>query len=171
MVLADIIILVVLLGFAAYGWKSGLISVVGRIAGVFVGAFMAGQYYSELSGYFTKISFNSETLQNAIAFIVIFGVISQLAGVVFYALDKLFNVVAIIPGLKSINRLAGAVLGAVEGALILAVFFYIAYLFPFSTSLEQFIVDSQWAHFFLELSQIIAPFVPDSLQAAKDFIF
>jgi membrane protein required for colicin V production len=171
MVIADLIIILVLAGFAIYGWKSGLISAVGRIAGIFVGAFIAGQYYTEVASYFAKISFGSEMLQNAIAFIVLFGITSQLIGLIFYSADKVFNVVAIIPGLKSINRIGGAILGILEGALVISVVLYIAYLFPFSALLDGFIIDSAWAHFFIGLSNIIGPFIPDSLEAVRTFIF
>lgn len=169
--IADIILVVVLLAFAAYGWKSGLISVIGRVLGIFIGAWVAGHYYMEMASYFAKISFGSELLQNAIAFIVIFGIVSQLAGLVFYALDKVFNAVAIIPGLKAINRLAGALLGVLEGALVIAVVLYVIYLFPFSGFMDEFIQESRWAHVFINLSHIIAPFIPDSLEKVRGLIF
>lgn len=171
MVIADFIIILFLVAFLVYGWKSGLISVVGRIAGIFLGAFIAGQYYTDMAAYFDKISFGSATLQNAIGFIVLFGITSQLIGLIFYSLDKVFNAVAIIPGLKAINRLGGAILGAVEGVLVISVVLYIAYLFPFSAMLDNFITGSAWAHFFIGLSNIIAPFIPDSLEAVRGFIF
>jgi len=171
MVIADFIIILFLAAFLVYGWKSGLISVIGRIAGIFIGAFIAGQYYTEVAAYFAKISFGSDMLQNAIGFIVLFGISSQLVGLIFYSLDKVFNAVAIIPGLKSINRLGGAVLGVVEGVLVISVVLYIAYLFPFSSVLDEFIHGSEWAHFFIGLSNIIGPFIPDSLEAVKGFIF
>jgi len=171
MVIADFIIIILLAGFLAYGWKSGLISVVGRIAGIFVGVFIAGQYYTNVADYFARISFGSEMLQNAIGFIVLFGIVSQLVGLVFYALDKVFNVVAIIPGLKSINRIAGAALGLIEGVLVMSVVLYIFYLFPFSSVLDGFIVNSSLAHFFINLSNFIGPFIPDSLEAVREIIF
>ncbi len=171
MVIADLIIILFLAAFFVYGWKSGLISVVGRIAGIFIGAFIAGQYYTDMASYFAQISFGSEMLQNAIGFIVLFGISSQLIGLIFYSLDKVFNAVAIIPGLKSINRLGGGILGLVEGVLVISVVLYIAYLFPFSEMLDEFIVGSTVAHFFIGVSNIIAPFIPDSLEAVRGFIF
>ena len=171
MVIADFVIILFLAAFFAYGWKSGLISVVGRIAGVFIGVFVAGQYYTQIADYFARISFGSEMLQNAIGFIVLFGLVSQLVGLVFYSLDKVFHVVAIIPGLKSINRIAGAALGLVEGVLVISVVLYIVYLFPFSNVLEEFIVGSSLAHFFINLSNVIGPFIPDSLEAVREIIF
>ncbi|MCR4280232.1 MAG: CvpA family protein [Candidatus Komeilibacteria bacterium] len=170
MLIIDIIILIILAGFVVYGWKSGLISVIGRIAGIFVGVFVAGQYYRELADYFTQISFGSETLQNVIAFIVIFGIVSQVVGLIFYSIDKIFHAVAIIPGLKALNRLLGAIFGLIEGALVVATIVYVIYLFNVP-DLQVWLAESSVAAFFLAVATVIEPFIPSSLRALEQFIF
>lgn len=171
MPIVDMIILLIIASFIYFGFKSGLISVLGRIVGVFIGAFIAGQYYLEIAPWFAQISFGSEKLQQVIAFIVIFALSSQLIGLIFYMVDKIYDAIAIIPGLKAINHLAGAILGFFEGVLVISVVLYIFYLLPFSDALDQYIVDSQLVHYFMAISQVIGPFIPDSLQALRQFIF
>jgi uncharacterized membrane protein required for colicin V production len=171
MVAIDIVLLIILAGFIILGFKSGLIFVIGRIIGLFIGAFIAGHYYLEFSYYFENISFGSGSLQNFIAFMVLFGVTAQLIGLIFYLVNKVFDAVAIIPGLKAINRLAGGIFGFFEGVLIISTVLYVIYLFPFSSILDNFLIGSKFAYIFLTISQIMGPFIPDSLEAVRGFVF
>ena len=86
-------------------------------------------------------------------------------------IDKIYDAIAIIPGLKAINHLAGAVLGFFEGVLVISVVMYIFYLLPFSEALDTYILESQFIHYFIAISQVISPFIPDSLPALRQFIF
>ncbi|OIO47871.1 MAG: hypothetical protein AUJ28_00300 [Parcubacteria group bacterium CG1_02_37_51] len=171
MIAIDIILIIILAGFVILGFKSGLIFVVGRIIGLFVGAFVAGHYYLQFAYYFTDISFSSTTIQNFISFIVLFGITSQLVGLVFYLVNKAFDAVAIIPGMKAINRLAGGIFGFFEGVLIISMVLYLIYLFPFSSIMDNFIAGSKFAYIFLNISQIMSFLIPDSVEALREFVF
>ena len=107
----DIVILVVLLIAAVMGLKMGLIKAVLLLAGIIVGVVLAGHYSGPLGERLTFIS--SEGVAKAVAFAVIMLAVLAVAAIA----AALLTWAAKVSMLGWVNRLGGAVLGLLLGAL------------------------------------------------------
>jgi len=73
----------------------------------------------------TGVFFPSSGLWRIIVFIALFTIANRLTALIFSIVDKAFDIISIIPFLKSINRLAGAIFGAAEGLTVTGLIFFI----------------------------------------------
>jgi len=60
-----------------------------------------------------------------IAFLVIFIVVDRVIALIFHLIAKVVGLISFIPFLKTINRIAGLILGLTEGILIVGLIIYI----------------------------------------------
>jgi len=169
MTLFDIILLVILGGFVLFGLWFGLIHTLGALLGTLVGAWIAGHYYLSFADWLGKIFGYSNTVK-MISFIVIFIIANRLIGLIFYIIDKIFKFVAIIPFLKTINRLGGAILGFIEGILVIGVSLYIASRYPLGEWFIRSLADSTVAHWLIKIAKIITPLLPEVIRQLKSVI-
>lgn len=107
----DIVILVLIVIPAFIGLKVGIIKIVLSLAGVIIGVVLAGRYYIALAGQLTFIS------QPSLAGIAAFGII--LIGVMIIAAITASLVKWVVSAvmLGWVNRLGGAAIGFVLGAV------------------------------------------------------
>ncbi len=127
---ADIIIILILLGGIAAGWKRGLIRGVGNLLADLIALFIAWRIYDPVAGWVEGILHWSSNLCHVLSFILIFSVASALLLLLVYTIDRMFNWLAIIPFLKTINRAGGAVFGFARGGLLVSIWLYVLTLFP-----------------------------------------
>ena len=123
--LTDIILLIIVLGFAIGGLFAGFIRTLGAIVAFFVGAFVASRYFISFGDWLSPIIGNHPVAAKIIAFLVLFILVDRIVVLVFYLLGKIFGLITFIPFLKTINRLTGFVLGLVEGVLVVGLVIYI----------------------------------------------
>lgn len=165
MTIFDLILLIILSGFTLFGFWFGLVHTLGALAGVLVGATVASRYYVFVADFVHNITGGSENAVKVLSFIVLFILINRLVGFVFYLLDEAFGIVKIIPFLSGINRLLGAVIGFIEGALIIGMSLYFASIHPFSLWLSEMILEkSEVAKYFLGVAAILLPLIPDAVK-------
>jgi len=117
MLIVDLVLIFILLGFAGAGAKDGFIHALGRLIGAILGFVAARAWSIKLVGILGV--FMPAGWAHLIAFLLIFIVITRLLGLVFKLADGVFEIIKILPFLKSIDRLLGAVLGFVEGFILL----------------------------------------------------
>ena len=161
----DVILLIVLSGFIFYGLFFGFIRTLGSFVGVFVGAFLASRLYLPISDWADQWFLGHESLGKIIVFFILFSIISKLTSLVFYLVDRIFNVISIIPFLKTINRLLGALLGFLTGALCIGLFLYIASRYSLIDSwLGKFLAGSQTADYYLKFADYLVPLLPEVLK-------
>jgi membrane protein required for colicin V production len=161
----DVILILILSGFVFYGLFFGLIRTFGAFAGVFIGAYLASRFYLPVFDYIERLSFGYPNLGKVFVFIILFSLINRLVGFGFYFLDKAFNVISIIPFLKTVNRLAGAILGFLTGALILGLLIYVSSRYAFIDNwFGQWLVNSQVVPFVSKFSNLLIPFLPEMLK-------
>ncbi len=162
MFIFDIILIVILAGFVFYGFFFGLIRIVGMLAGLLVGAWIASRYYLSIFAWVDQWWPGNPNIGKVVCFIICFTVISHLVGWVFILFEQAFKVVTIIPFVKTINRLLGAIFGFMEGALALGLILYISskYL-PAGLLLAQWLEGSKIASFLISFSKILAPILPE----------
>ena len=144
----DVILIVIILYFFYKGFRKGLIQVIGGLVGLAAGAYFAGKY-ADFFGDTAWIKF--------ISFSMIFLLANRLTAMVFYLVDKFFSFVAIIPGLKSINRLAGGLAGIIEGAIVLGIILYVAQRLDFMPFVKEAFAQSQFATPLAKVGQIFLP--------------
>lgn len=171
MTIFDTILIIILVGFVIFGLFFGLIRTLGSLLGVVAGAWVAGHYYLTVSGWLESIFFGYNNLGKVIIFIIIFSLVNRLVCLIFVLLDRAFDIISIVPFLKTINRLAGAVLGFVEGALVLGLIIYVASKYAIADNwFGKYLVDSKVAPRLVEFSSILMPLLPEMVRKLKSII-
>lgn len=152
-----------------FGFWFGLIHTLGSLVGTLAGVFLASRWYGGVAIWAQDNFSGSINVWNFIAFILLFIVINRLIGFLFHLAERAFEVVDKIPFLKSINRLSGAILGAVEGAVVIGAVLFIASRFPFDLE-ERVFAASQLKGYFINVFNILLPLVPEALQKADELL-
>lgn len=168
--LFDVILLIGLGGFVLYGLWFGIIHSLGVLVGTIVGAYLAGQYYNAAAVWAQGHVGGSLAVWNVVMFLIVFTLGNRLIGFVFWLIERVFNVLTVIPFLKTINRLAGAILGLVEGVLVLGLTLYVAERYPLGAWFLKFFPPSQVAQELMRIANILVPLLPEALQALKTLI-
>jgi len=107
------IVLIVAIGIATFiGLRKGIIKTVLTLAGLILGIFLAGRYYVPFSEQLTLIS--SPGWAKVAAFVIIFIGVMVIAAVLARLLERVASVIM----LGWANRLVGAILGFVVGAML-----------------------------------------------------
>ncbi|MFA4834176.1 MAG: CvpA family protein [Patescibacteria group bacterium] len=167
----DIILLIILAGFVFYGLFFGLIRTLGSLAGVIVGAWLASRFYLEVFSWVKDLSFGFNNLGKVATFIILFSLINRLVCFAFVILDKTFHIISIIPFLKSINRLAGAILGLLMGGLIMGLILYVAARYTiFNSFFGDWMVNSEVAPRLIKFSSVLTPLLPEVLKKLQSLI-
>lgn len=171
MCIFDTILLIALAGFIFYGLFFGLIRTLGSLVGVVIGAWLASHFYLSVFEWVGNLFFGFDNLGKVIVFIILFTLFNRLIGFGFSILDKTFNIISVIPFLKTINRLAGAILGFLEGGLVLGLILYVAARYSFMPSFfGEWLTNSQIAPFLLKFANVLLPLLPDMLKKLQSLI-
>lgn len=166
----DISILVVLGGFVLAGFWFGAIHMVGSVVGVIVGAVVAGQFHVALAGALAGLVGGNENLAKLIAFAILFILATRLVGLAFWVIEKIFKFIAIIPFLKTFNRLVGAALGLIEGTLAIGLVVWFAAHYPATAGFGSLLATSPVAKGFYAVGAILSPLLPLAVRAAQSVI-
>ena len=159
----DIVLVVIFFGFVGAGFYFGLIHTLGAIIGAVVGVVAASNLYQDISP-FIQFFMVKESVANVLAFIITFIVISRLIGYMVHMLDKGFKIIRFIPFATSVNRLAGGLLGFLEGALVIGTILFVASQFEISPAVNQAIEDSAFAGLLMTIASILTPLIPQALK-------
>jgi uncharacterized membrane protein required for colicin V production len=101
---------------------------------------------------------------------LVFILASQLIGVVFAIVNKIFKFFTIIPGLKFLNRLAGGILGFIEGTFVIGITLQFVGRLPLSEHWANQLADSAVVAYFASLSGWLVPLFPKALETAKNLL-
>ncbi len=135
MLIVDILLCFILLGLIGGGAKDGFIHTLGRIIGAIIG-FVAARAWSLSLVKYLGI-FMPAGWAHLISFLIIFIAITRVCGWLLKLADNAFGLLTFLPFLKSINRLLGAILGFIEGFIVLGGASYII----LTLKLEPHLVD------------------------------
>ncbi|HNX11111.1 MAG TPA: CvpA family protein [bacterium] len=171
MVLIDIVLIIIIAGFTFYGLFHGFIKMIGYLIGLIIGAWVASHYYEQVYNWLNWMFFDHENLGKVIAFILVLGVAVKIISWAFDLLDKAINIASVIPFVKGINKLAGAIFGFIEGTLFLGLIIYVASRYTLiDTFLADQLVGSQIAPHLLRAVNLISPFFPEALRVLRSLI-
>jgi len=165
----DIILAIILAGFIFFGLFFGFIHTLGSLIGAFAGAFIASRLFQPLGDWLSGI-FGYPNWMKIIAFIFIFFLVDRLVGLIFHLADKVFKFISIVPFLKSINRLLGAVLGFFEGILFVGLTMYVVVRFPLGGWFDTAVNNSKFLPWFMKTATILKPLLPDALKQLKEIL-
>lgn len=140
----DLIILIVLVAGLVVGLKRGFIVQVLHLASFIIALIVAYIYYEPLAQKFVlwipypgvtdagnlSIVIDSLDLDRTFYRVLAFAVIFFVVKIVLQILSSIFDFLAYLPVLKSLNKLLGAALGLVEYYLILFIVLYVLVLLP-----------------------------------------
>ena len=126
MSIIDLVILFILVFFTYHGLKKGLIRSLGNLVALIFGAYFASHFYLKFFEWGSVWVKDHEALGKVLAFIILFIAATQLVNFVFFLIEKIFNLIAFIPGSKYINNLLGGVLALLEGSLFLGLIIFVA---------------------------------------------
>ncbi|MDD5031772.1 MAG: CvpA family protein [Patescibacteria group bacterium] len=167
----DIILLIILAGFVFYGLFFGLIRTLGSLVGVIVGAWLASRFYLEVFSWVKDLAFGFNNLGKVVVFIILFALINRLVCFIFVILDRTFDIISIIPFLKTINRLAGAFLGLLMGGLILGLILYVAARYAvLGNFFGNCLANSEVAPRLIKFAGVLTPLLPEVLKKLQSLI-
>jgi uncharacterized membrane protein required for colicin V production len=164
----DIALLILLFGFTWAGFWYGLIQTLGGIVGVIAGAVIAGRTYGTAAGWIASAT--NLALTQWVAFMVIFIVVNRLAAIAVGIIGKALNVVSIVPGVKSANRLGGALVGLVEGALVLGLIIAVAEHLNINATFVQLLDNSSIAKLLSAIGSSLMPLLPVALKCTQELL-
>lgn len=157
----DLILILVVFVFIAFGFTMGLVQSIGALVGVVIGTWLAGVYYEPIGSWFESVFLGSAVAARVVSFILIFTIVNRLVGLVFWLVNKIFNLISIIPFAKSLNRILGALLGLAEAVLTIGMMIY------FTTQLapvdwwQAAVEGSKIAKLLVDLASILTPLLPE----------
>lgn len=159
----DLILLIILFGFVLYGFWFGLIHTLGGLVGVVVASIFATRLYEPLGEWALLIFGGPSNIIRVIIFIIVFFLITRLVGFVFYIAERIFKFISIVPFLKSINRLLGAILGFAEGVFLVGGILFVMAITPLPR-LEQALQYSNVARYLVNTYRVMTPLLPRELR-------
>lgn len=167
----DIGLLVILLIFVGNGLAKGLIRLLGQVVGLIVASYVASHFYLTFYAWGQDMVNWGEGTEKFLSFLIVFTLVTSLVGVVFIIIEKLFNLISIIPFTKTINRLLGGALGLFEGSLALGLILFVAARYAWIGGMfGSQLVESKVAPLMIKVANVVMPFLPEALKALKSII-
>ena len=164
----DLILILIAMIFAVTGFVTGLIQSIGKIIGLILGVWFAGIYFKDFGMWIDQYVPGDERVAKVVGFIVLFVMVSQVVGLIFYLLEKIFHIASIIPFMKTINRLAGAIFGLIEGVLVLSLVVYLIDRFFEDGWVYEAMQNSKIALWLLVIAKVFVPLLPEILKKVKE---
>lgn len=153
-----------LFSFTFFGFFFGFIRTVGSLSALVIGVWVAGNYYGLFFDSIREWFLGYDASAKVFTYVILFTIVNRLVILGFGLLDSTFNLLAIIPFMKTFNRLGGGLLGLLEGSFILSL------ILLFVVRHADFPILGSWAEgklslskmtpFFLKLGAWTDPFLP-----------
>lgn len=167
----DVVLLIILFGFIFYGLFFGLIRTIGLFVGVIIAFFAASRLYLPASEWLSGFFFGYPNLGRVMVFLLLFGIVNRIIGVLFSLADRLFHIFHLIPFFKTFNRITGAALGFFTGSVFLgAILYVIARYSVLEHWFGQWLIDSRLAPYFLKVIDFLLPYLPEFLRKLESLI-
>lgn len=156
----DVVIIVVIVISIFSGLKAGLIKVLFGLVGIVVGVVLAGHFSNSLASKLTFI--NNPDWAKIAAFAIILVAVMLVSAILAAILSKLISLVL----LGWVNRLGGAILGLVVGALFISAILaiWVKYL-----GIGDAVSGSALARFLLDKFPVVLKLLPSEFNSVRDF--
>jgi len=159
----DALIIVFLIIVTITGLRKGLIKTIIPLIGIIIGVVLAGQFYDSM-GSWLSTWLKSPSQANIIGFTIIFLLVIIVSLIIASLLSKFLSLLL----LGWLDKLGGAFLGLVMGALFCAAILTIItkYHFP---GMESAIGNSSLASFLVDHFPLVLPLLPQDFDSVRDF--
>jgi uncharacterized membrane protein required for colicin V production len=164
----DMLLIVSAFGFVWGGFFGGLIQAIGGVVGALVGEIIASRYYGTFADLIAPLFNGNEILAKVVAFVLLFLLVARLVGAIFWFVNKIFHFIAIIPGLKLLNKLGGAVFGFIEASFFIGITLQFIVRLPITAGFAEALSNSQVANYFLAVTGWLVPLFPKIIKSAQD---
>ncbi|WP_243370155.1 CvpA family protein [Geotalea sp. SG265] len=145
MILLDILIWAILIGFVVKGFMKGLVREACSLLGLVTGGWAAFRYYPYIAEAIRPFIHLPQRVALVLSFFLIFIVL----GLLFYLLGHLLTTILKIMLLGGLNRVGGIVFGFLEGAFILCMILYLATTKPAPDWIKGYLLRSRTAQPFI----------------------
>jgi membrane protein required for colicin V production len=167
----DVVLLIFLFICLWRGFSAGLIKSIGAFLGIIGGAFVASHFYLLLFSYIQSWFGGYDNIGKVACFIAVFIIAFWAIHILFTLLDKTYDLLAIIPFMKSINHIAGGLLGLLVGAIILGLIIYVVAKYaPVGTMVGNWLTRSRIAPWLLAVAKILLPILSGSLKEIRSIL-
>ncbi|MDD5625907.1 MAG: CvpA family protein [Patescibacteria group bacterium] len=166
----DLILLLILFGFIWFNFWQGLVTSLGGIISLILGVTFATRWYDIIASKFLILIIHNQNISRLIAFILIFIVARLLIIFIFKIINKIFDLLSLIPFLKSSNHLGGGVLGLIEGGLKIGLGLDFLSKFPLGDWWVGILTSSNIAPIMVKFSHILSPLLPEVFKQIKSLI-
>lgn len=156
----DIVILILIVVPTVMGLKIGIIKILFTVAGMIVGVVLAGRFSESLGGWLTFIS--DPGWAKIAAFAIILIAVMVIASILASVLKKVTSAVL----LGWVNRLGGAVLGLVMGAIFCGALLSIWVKF---LGIGETVSDSALANLLLDSFPFVLVLLPAEFDSVRSF--
>lgn len=170
MSLFDIILLIILLGFALFGLWFGLVHTIGSLIGTAFGVYLASRYYEPLSGWVINFTGWNQNYIKVIVFVLTFILIARFVGFIFWIMEKVLLIFTRLPFIHGIDKLLGMVFGIVEGAIVLGISLFFISRFPIGLAFMDGLAHSQLAPPLVRLASMLIPLFPEALRLLRSTV-
>lgn len=143
--LVNLILILVLLAFAAGGWRSGFVQTLGHFIGAILGFLVARAWYSFIGSILLHVLPVRPGIASFIAFVLIFIAVERIVGILTAIADKVLKILTHLPFLNTIQRLLGAFLGFLEGIVFIGSSAYVILQFRIDPTLVAWVTGSSVA--------------------------
>lgn len=173
--LVDAVLIVILSGFLFHGLFNGLIRMIGSFVSLVAGIWLASHFYLDAFTFTQSWFFGHDRIGKVLAFLLIFVLVSRLIVFFFNFIEKAFHLISIIPFLSTANRLAGGILGFIEGVIVLSLLVYFiadyANIIPFiGERVDFYLSASRIAPYLSTVAGLMAPFIPELVGKFKEVL-
>ena len=168
--LVDIILLIIIAGFAMFGFWFGLIHTFGSLLGTLLGAFIAGGIYQPMGDWLISITGWGENISYVVMFTVAFVFINRMIGFGFWVVEKSTDIVTKMPFIQSMNRFFGTLLGIFEGLVTVGLVLLFIEVFPLSPIVMNEIEVSWVAPIAESTAGVVWPLMPEALESIQEGI-
>lgn len=164
MSILDLILVLVILCFVGFGFKAGIVRMIGMILGTVLGIFIAGFFYQRIAEFLLPFFLGNLNLARIISFILIFILVSRLIGLIFWIIVKLTNLIARLPLINIVNRLGGAFLGLVEANICLGLILYFLSKYSLGSFFDGLLLNSLLAEPLILFVSFLTVLLPEEIQ-------
>ncbi len=159
----DVILIVIIGGFAIAGYRAGFIHTLGSLVGTVLGVYFASRYYETFAALIMKWTGWEDNFSRILTFIVAFFIINRLIGLLFWFLDRTFGLVTRLPFIHSIDSMLGLVFGLLEGMIVIGISVYFINKFPVKADFMKSVAQSNVALYCVHFSSFLWPLLPKEL--------
>lgn len=168
--LFDVVLLILLGGFAMFGFWFGLIHTLGSLFGTVLGAYFASRWYDEMVAWVNGITGWEGNWVDVTMFIIAFVIINRLVGFLFWLAERFFDPLTKLPFISSLNRFLGVFLGIFEGLITLGLIFFFIDKFPVGEQFMGWVEASTIVPHTVETAEILLPLIPDAIKELESAI-